>query len=216
MKTLVVANQKGGVGKTTVARHLAFYGVEQGLRVLAIDLDVQGNFSDTFKNLAAQNGFMPNKNDLVASGLFDRANQNQPVACAERLFYVASDPGILEVERRDLESVIEAGQTRIAEIGKDFDVCVLDTGPAISSLLLVALSVGNFAISPCKPDRDAIAGVAGFFSNVVRIREKNINPNLVSLGVLPNQVNMKRAYHRSVVDEMRSGLGRGRIPFGVI
>ena len=52
MKTIVVANQKGGVGKTTLARHLAFFGAEKGLRVLAVDMDVQGNFSTTFKTIA--------------------------------------------------------------------------------------------------------------------------------------------------------------------
>lgn len=213
MKTIVVANQKGGVGKTTVARHLAFYGVEQGLRVLAVDMDVQGNFSTTFKTIAEENGFATNEAGLVASGLFDAADKRAPVKCGERLSYVEADSGILDVERRDLEQVIEAGQQRFAELGKDFDVCVLDTGPAVSSLLVVALSVGNFAVSPCKPDRDAIAGLAGFFSNVVRVRdETGINPKLAPLGVLPNQVNKSRAYHRSVLADMRAAWGEGVLP----
>ena len=222
MKTIVVANQKGGVGKTTVARHLVFYGVEKGLRVLAVDMDVQGNFSTTFKIIAEANGLTALRESvaaprrgLVASGLFDAADKRRPVSCDTegRLCYVAADSGIVDVERRDLEQVIRAGQKRFAELGKDFDVCVVDTGPAVSSLLVVALSVGDFAVSPCKPDRDAIAGLAGFFSNVVRVRdETGINPKLAPLGVLPNQVNKSRAYHRSVLSEMRQAWGEGVLP----
>lgn len=220
MKTIVVANQKGGVGKTTVARHLAFYGVEKGLRVLAVDMDVQGNFSTTFKNMEDENGYRAAREalaiqhaGLAASGLFNPLNSDSPVVCAERLAYIEADAGIVDVERRDLQEVIDAGQKRFAELGKDFDVCVLDTGPAVSNLLVVALSVGDFAVSPCKPDRDAIAGLASFFSNVVRVRdETGINPKLAPLGVLPNLVNKNRAYHRSVLAEMRAAWGDAVLP----
>lgn len=213
MKTIVVANQKGGVGKTTLSRHLAFYGVEQGLRVLAVDLDVQGNFSTTMRIIAEENGFGVSDEGLVASGLFDPANKRSPSKCGERLSFVSADSGILDVERRDLKQVIKAGQKRFAELSKNYDVCVLDTGPAVSSLLVVAMSVGDFAVSPCKPDRDAIAGLAGFFSNVVRVRDQTgINPRLAPLGVLPNQVNKSRAYHRSVLAEMRQEWGEGVLP----
>jgi chromosome partitioning protein len=220
MKTIVVANQKGGVGKTTVARHLAFYGVEKGLRVLVVDMDVQGNFSTTFKNMEDENGYRAAREaqaiqhaGLAASGLFNSLNSDSPVVCAERLAYIEADAGIVDVERRDLQEVIDAGQKRFAELGKDFDVCVLDTGPAVSNLLVVALSVGDFAVSPCKPDRDAIAGLASFFSNVVRVRdETGINPKLAPLGVLPNLVNKNRAYHRSVLADMREAWGDAVLP----
>lgn len=213
MKTIVVANQKGGVGKTTVARHLAFYGIEKGLRVLAVDMDVQGNFGTTFKLIAEENDLLTDIPGLKASGLFDTSDKLSPLKCDEGLYYVEADSGVLDVERRDLQQVIKAGQKRFAKLGKDYDVCVLDTGPAVSNLLVVALSVGNYAVSPCKPDRDAIAGLAGFFSNVVRVRdETGINPQLASIGVLPNLVNKSRAYHRSVLAEMREAWGDAVLP----
>lgn len=213
MKTLVVANQKGGVGKTTTARHLAFYGAEKGLRVLAVDMDVQGNFTTTFQNIAEKNGFKVDVNGLHASGIFEPSNSNNPVQCAKNLFYIGADPGIVEVERRDLEQVISEGQKRFRILGESFDVCVVDTGPAVSNLLVAALSIGDYAISPCKPDRDAIAGLAGYFSNVIRVRDNsNINPKLAALGVLPNQINKKRAYHKSVLAEMREHWGDSVLP----
>ena len=212
MKTIVVANQKGGVGKTTIARHLAFFGMDKKLRVLAIDMDVQRNFSMTFKAIEEENGLEPGSG-LVTSELFDAKSKRKPVQCSEYLHYIEADPGIVDVERKDLEQVIKAGQKHFAALSKEFDVCILDTGPAVSNLLVVALSVGDFAVSPCKPDRDAIAGLAGFFSNVVRVRdETRINPKLASIGVLPNLVNKSRAYHRSVLSEMRQVWGKSVLP----
>jgi len=216
MKTIVVANQKGGVGKTTVARHLAFYAVEKKLRTLAIDLDVQGNFSTTFRNIAEANGgdaSVSDGSELVASKLFEKGDQSQPLKVQDLLHYVPADAGIVYVERSDLDAVIAIGQARIRDLAKDFDVCVVDTGPAVSNLLVVGLSVGDFAVAPCKPDRDAIAGLAGFFSNVVRVRdEAGLNPKLAPLGVLPNQLSKDRAYHRNVLNDMRAAWGEGVLP----
>ena len=217
MKTIIVANQKGGVGKTTVARHLAFFGAEQGRRVLAVDLDVQGNFCTTFKNLELENGFLAKREGgktkcLTSSGLFDPKNKNKPAQCAENLFYVDADGDIVHTAQ-DLEQSIRIAQQRFADLSKDYDVCVVDTGPNVSALLVVALAVGDFAVAPCKPDRDAIAGLAGFFSNVVRLRdETKLNPKLSPLGVLPNQVNKNRAYHRSVLNDMRGAWGNNVLP----
>lgn len=216
MKTIVVANQKGGVGKTTVARHLAFFAAQKGLKTLCVDLDVQGNFTTTFQIIEAENGLDAENqgmNQLVASGLFDPDGKGEPVKCAENLYYVGADSGIVNVERSDLEQAIRVGQKRFEALGQDFDVCVVDTGPTVTNLLVVALAVGDFAVSPCKPDRDAVAGLGGFFSNVVRVRdETRINPTLAPLGVLPNQVNQKRAYHRDVLSEMRQHWGDGVLP----
>jgi chromosome partitioning protein len=219
MKVAVVTNQKGGVGKTTVARHLGFFGPEMGYRTCMIDLDVQGNLTTTCKNVAEAGGYAfpdtwaGDHEWLTASRLFDRSGSFKPVKVAENLHCVPADPGIVNVERSDLNAVIAAGQKQIARLGKDFDVCIVDTGPAVSNLLIVGLAIADFAVAPCKPDRDAIAGLAGFFSNVVRVRdETQLNPKLAPLGVLPNQLSRDRAYHRNTLAEMRAAWGDGVLP----
>lgn len=214
MKTVIVANQKGGIGKTTVARHLAFYGLDLGKRVLVVDFDVQKNMSDSFHNIAAENGIEVPADGLVASGLFDPANTAEPVFCGENLFLVAADEGMVDVERQDLGTIIQTGQERFMKLSESFDLCVVDTGPAVSNLLVVALSVGDFAVSPCKPDRDAIKGLMAFFSNVVRVTDATTgtNPKLASLGVLPNQISKDRAFHRDTLNEMRELWGDGVLP----
>ena len=214
LKTIVVANQKGGVGKTTLARHLAFYGAEQGLNVLAVDLDVQGNFSTTLKNIASRNKLDTEGDGLAASGLFDPNDKRMPLKSAEHLHYIASDSGIVLLEREDLKHIIKAGKQQISRLNPVFDVCVIDTGPAVSSLLVAALAIGNFAISPCKPDRDAIAGLMNFFSNVTRVKDNGtFNPELSSLGVLPNQVIKGRSHHTDALAQMRKAFGAIVLPF---
>lgn len=213
MKTTAVANQKGGIGKTTVARHLMFYAMDAGNRVLGVDLDIQGNLTTSCNNIRESNGLALPPTYLTASGLFEDGNTEKPIYCGQGLSLVPANPEILITERSDLETVIRAGQKKFAQLAQDYDVCIIDTGPSVSNLLIVALSVADYAVSPCKPDRDAIAGLVAFFANVNRVKsDGNLNPNLAPLGVLPNQVNQKRAYHRAVLDEMKSAWGDGVLP----
>jgi chromosome partitioning protein len=222
MKTVVFANQKGGIGKTTSSRHQFWHFEEKGLRTLGIDLDIQGNFTRTLLNMAAANGIVLPEDEfgrpalpdnvLRASGLFDPDNTDKPLQVGANSFLIGADAGMLEVEREDLDQVVAAGQKRLAAFADEFDVAIIDTGPSVSGLLVVALSVADFAVSPCKPDRDAIEGLMGFFTNVRRIAERGTNPRLASLGVLPNQIDRKRAFHRSTLDEMRETWGDGVLP----
>lgn len=215
MKVIVVANQKGGVGKTTSARHFVFHAARRlKKKTLAVDLDVQHNFSKTFLNVAEENDVPIDPRPLVVSDLFGPIKRElKPQTVEACIDLIAADPGIALVERSDLESAIHAATAWFKELSHDYEVCVVDTGPSVSNLLVVALSLGDFAVSPCKPDRDAIDGLMGFFSNVVRVRdEAAINPKLASLGVLPNQVDASRAYHTEMLRNMREAWGDGVLP----
>jgi chromosome partitioning protein len=133
MKTLVVANQKGGVGKTSTLVHLAFDFLERGLKVVVIDLDTQANASYTLQSF---------RSGLIASGLFadvpsrlvaaDR-NRLHRSRFAQRMMLIASDIGLANLEKKI--SLSEAGAKfrdaikAIAEQG--FDVCLIDTAPSL-------------------------------------------------------------------------------------
>ncbi len=215
MKVIAISNQKGGVGKTTKARNLTFYGArKRGLRVLGVDLDVQGNYSTTFHNVAEEKGLAGPENPLLVSQLFaDDLGGRLPVKVDEHIDLIAADPDITNVERRDLREIIELGQARFAELAPYYDLCVIDTGPSVSNLLILALALADFAVSPCDADRDSIAGLSNFFMNVVRVRdESGINPNLASLGVLPNKVHPHRSYDLELVDQMRAVWPTGVLP----
>lgn len=211
MKTLIIANQKGGVGKTTLARHMAFYGQRLKLKTLCIDLDPQGDFSTSLKNYGDQ--IDESMQYLVASDLF-KANKplSSAAPCSENLWFVPADQEMLSVERNHLQEVINAGKQSLASLGDQYDFCVIDVAPGVSNLLVAALAIADFAISPCKPDRDAITGLLAFFSNVRQVQESALNVDLASLGVLLNQVNKKRAGHIDVEKQMREAWGPAVLP----
>lgn len=214
MKKLVTGNQKGGVGKTTLARALSFFGNQKlGLRVLVIDFDVQENLAKTMLNVRAKNGYGPaNDEALTVSGMFNIDSLAMPVHCGDGLDVIAPDSGVVEIQSSALEDIIDALKVCFARLDDQYDICIIDTAPSVSNLLIAALACADFAISPCEPDSDAIEGFKGFASNIHRVVDHDLNPNLLSLGLIPNRVNKSSAYHKSILDQLRESWGDVVLP----
>lgn len=215
MIKIVTGNQKGGVGKTTLARGLSFFGHQKlNLRALVLDFDVQQNLANTMLNIRTKNGYGPANDDaLTVSGMFDVNSKALPVRCADGLDLIAPDAGVVEIQNSSLEDIIHALKVCFARLDSLYDICIIDTAPSVSNLLIAALACADFAISPCEPDTDAITGFQGFASNIYRVvEEEKLNPNLRSLGVIPNRVNKSSAYHKSIVDQMRQSWGDAVLP----
>src|ERR1035437_6511769 len=108
MKTIAVANQKGGVGKTTLARNLAFFAIERGLRTLCVDFDPQKNFSKTLRAFRERNldASTENAESLNASHLFKAATRKplMPLECGAGSALIAADHGLEDVASMPLKS----------------------------------------------------------------------------------------------------------------
>lgn len=209
MKTIAIANQKGGVGKTTLARNLAFYGIEQGLRVLCVDLDPQKNFSKTLRAFRERNLGDTGEGEafLMASSLFDGAGiKQQPMACGEGAALVAADRELVDVATRPLEDM-HAPRAALASLSADFDLCVIDTAPTLGQPLYAALIAADFVVCPCTMDQDAIDGLGDLFEDIARVQQLEWNSDLVTLGLLANRVNTRRAFDRNALDQLRDELG---------
>lgn len=209
MKTIAIANQKGGVGKTTVARNLAFFAIERGLRVLCVDLDPQKNFSKTLRALRERT--VGDQGDelqsLTGSALFDGdAIELQPLPCSESAALVAADRELVDVASLPLED-LHAPRAALAKLAKDFDVCIIDTAPTLGNPLYAALIAADFVVCPCTMDQDAIDGLGDLFEDIARVQQLEWNADLVTLGLLANRVNTRRAFDRNALEQLRDELG---------
>lgn len=185
MKTLVLANQKGGVGKSAVATQLAYYLQKLGQRVLFIDLDHQRNSSVpiTQSGRAAVASF-------TSSQLLSAGGQSLPEGS---LVLVAGDDALSALERQadkhnDFVNHLNGFLLSQAE---RFDVCIIDTNPNPDIRYAASLVVGDFVLSPIQLNQEALSGIGALLTHPrygYRKIKQAINNKLELIGILPNMV----------------------------
>ncbi len=185
MKTLVLCNQKGGVGKSAVATLLAHHLAQRGRRVLAIDLDHQGNFTRPLR-LSGR----PTLADCTSDALLTHS----ALALPDRPFVlVPADRALLNLERQPDQHTPFARNFRsfLTAVDAVFDVCVIDTNPNPDIRVIAALASADFALSPIQLNQEALDGVSGLLNHdrvgLRKIRAV-LNPKLQLLGLLPTLV----------------------------
>lgn len=182
MKTIAVSNQKGGIGKSTIAVHLAFYLREKGHTVLFIDLDPQANASKTIL-LAGER--MTSLN-VLASDLF-KTETTDLHAEELSLQLIAADPAMADIERANAE-VLANFKNKISSVKDQWDYCIIDTPPTLGIRMSAALMTANFVLSPIELEEYSIDGITKMLQTIFGIRQK-WNNNLVFLGMLANRFN---------------------------
>lgn len=185
MKTLVLANQKGGVGKSAVATLLAHYFRKLGCRVLAIDLDHQGNFFEPIRK--SQRAILA---EVPASGLLTRRLPSIP---RSDFVLVAADRELSLLERQQAMHSPFACNFREFLLAMDarFDVCIVDTNPNPDIRMIAALVSADFVLSPIQLNQEAMSGVAALLNHPragVRKIKSTLNPKLHLIGLLPTMV----------------------------
>lgn len=185
MKTLVLANQKGGVGKTAVATLLSHYLVRCGWRVLAVDLDHQGNFTSPL---------VLSRRCIVAPTTADRLLTEADVGLPQGSFVlVPTGDALLGLERQPQHHNEFAARFRSFLRGHSerFDVCVVDTNPNPDIRLIAPLVSADSVLSPIELNQEALDGVRSLLSHprvgIQRIKAV-LNPKLELIGLLPTMV----------------------------
>jgi len=210
MKTLVVAQQKGGVGKTSSIIHLAFDFLERGLRVAVIDLDTQGNASFTLHDF---------NSDYLASQMFDQNGDDLrkwfhglPDGPLMRL--IASDAVLANMEKRNLTDaavVFNENITALADSG--FDVVLIDTPPALGVSLASALYAADCVMSPIELEAYSIQGIKKMLTTIANIRK--LNTKLKFLGIVASKVDARNPRHVRHQDELKAAYPQLMIPGGI-
>jgi len=191
MKTLVIANQKGGVGKTSTLVHLAFHFADRGLKVAVIDLDTQGNASFTLGAF---------KSDMVASSLF-KSVALFDLAPIDNMAVIAADQQLADLEKLKLQDAAPAFRASIGSIAANgFDVCLIDTAPSLGIAMASALLAADYVASPIELEVYALQGVKKMNATIAGL--KQANPKLQFLGMIPSKVDGRNPRHTRHLAEL--------------
>ena len=194
---IVVANQKGGVGKTTIVVHLAFHFMQKG-KVCLVDLDSQGNAGGTFDG--------EHESPIVASQLFGTDLLDIPEPDGQ-ISVITADGELADVEGIDIEA-IQNPSKHLQGIGWA-DFIIIDTPPALGRRLLSALIAADHVLAPIEPTGYAIDGLGDLLGTIEMVKDR-FNPDLNFLGVLPNKVHAvsknQKEFMRDLFEELEGAV----------
>lgn len=191
---IAVANQKGGVGKTTTALNLAKGLSLKGFKTLLIDNDPQGNLTSVFVD--SSNGF-----NAYTMDLYD-GQKVEPHKLTENLFLYGADKRLSRVPERGMDAVYGLKEG-LVPIENDFDYIIIDCLPGLENLLLASLAAADKVLIPFKPAPFPIQGLGDLFDTIEKA-QKRLNPYLTILGIVFNLVDSHTiVMEREIMDSIR-------------
>src|SRR5690606_7602054 len=196
MKTVVVAQGKGGVGKTADAAHIAFHAAEAGVKVLAVDLDT-GNLSKTLAR---------HRLDVPASALF--LDTPPEVSAAEGpIGLVHADRLLANVIYMPIAQALKNFPVNLNAFDHaGYELCVIDTPANIGIATITALHTADAVISPVEMEDYSIEGIKDMMRVILGARQHN--QKLQFLGIVPNRVDRRNPRQVKHLAEVQAAHGR--------
>jgi chromosome partitioning protein len=202
-RLIVVANQKGGVGKTTTVVNLAIALGQKGHRVLLVDLDPQGNASS---GIIADTRLAELKSSgkTIYEALMGRIPLNEVIRPArDKVCLAPSGPDLVGAE---IELATREGRERVlkqilAPVRKDYDYVLVDTPPSLGLLTLNALVAADSVIVPMQCEYYALEGLSALLETIKRIRS-SLNPGLKIDGLVLTMFDARNRLSHEIAREV--------------
>ncbi len=204
-RVICIANQKGGVGKTTTTVNLASALSQLGRKVLIIDMDPQGNASSGIgiKRFEIQDANVYHV--LVGEKDIKEVLNNSAI---QNLSVIAANPDLVgaEIELVDMPQREYRLKSAIQTIQDDFDYIIIDCPPSLGLLTVNALSSADTFLVPLQCEYYALEGLSQLL-NTAGIIKKNLNPNLKIEGIVLTMFDARNNLSHQVVQEIQSHFG---------
>jgi chromosome partitioning protein len=215
VKVLTIANQKGGVGKTTTAISLGAALAQQGSRVLLVDLDPQGN---------ATSGLGVRRQE-VDLGIYNVLLQDAPISGAamqttvDGLKLLPASPDMAGAEVELVPALAREYRLRTALDGASaFDIALVDCPPSLGLLTINALAAADAILVPVQCEYYALEGLAQLMATVDAVKRR-LNPKLEVLAIILTMADSRNRLSMQVIEEVNSHfpelVARVRIPRAV-
>jgi len=200
-RVIALANQKGGVAKTTTTLNLGVAFSEKGLRVLCIDLDPQGN-------LTMSQGMNP---DTIQRSMFDVLVHRMPISevIARREIDIAV--ASIDLAGADMALSSQIGRERALQkalepIRDEYDYILIDTPPSLGLLTINAFVAATGVIVPVQTEYLSLRGLVQLENTLQMVRD-NLNPAVSIVGIVPTMYDKRLTHSREADEILRENFG---------
>jgi len=183
MITIAISNQKGGVGKTTIAFNLAkILSNRRNNKVIAIDNDPQGNLTSSLLE----------RSDNDSGNVLDVYNDRPlaPIQISNNLSVLCSNINLAPVAEREFQVIFKLKEG-LEKLSNNYNFAIIDSLPSFGHLHLATLNAADYVLIPVKPDPYALTGMEGLFDTINKTK-KYFKPTLQILGIVINQVDGRK------------------------
>ena len=204
-RIIAIANQKGGVGKTTTAINLAACLAESGKKILAIDLDPQGNMTS---------GLGVDKNEIentVYELMLDECtiNESMQKTVVDNLKIIASNVNLAgaEIELLGINDKEYILKTAVDYIKDDYDFIIIDCPPSLNMLTVNAMTTADTVLVPIQCEYYALEGLSQLMHTIELVQDR-LNPKLEMEGVVFTMYDARTNLSLQVVENVKDNLNQ--------